>query len=153
MIKNKWFVNTNVGLSKNTELGLDLRLSAGLAGGRNIIQTNSNLFKASVGVSPNREWAADDSANGYNVEGVVGLRYKKFRYIEPKHDLTVTWDVYPNLTDFGRVRSEFEIKSKWDIVKDLFWDLTYTDKRDNKPTTTGAAKSDCRIVFSLGWEF
>ena len=36
-VKNKWFVNTNVGLSKNTELGLDLRLSAGLAGGRNIL--------------------------------------------------------------------------------------------------------------------
>jgi hypothetical protein len=82
-----------------------------------------------------------------------GVRYKKFRYIEPEHDLTITWDVYPNITDFGRVRSEFEIKSKWYIVKDLYWDLTYTDKRDNKPPSAEAAKSDWRIVLSIGWKF
>jgi hypothetical protein len=152
-LAHRWFYSGSVKLEQNTELGIDLRLSGGAGFGKNILQTNSAVFAAGTGVRVNREWTKQSTGNQYNLEGLVGLRFSKFRYDNPKLNLDSEISVYPSLTTIGRVRSELDIILKWEIIKDLFWDLQYYTSYDNKPPNTDAAKIDYGIVLSLGWTF
>ena len=151
IFKRKWFLTTGLGLQQNTELGLDLRLSWLTGVGRYLKQTNHSLLQGSGGVSINREWA-QNTPNSYNLEAVFTIAFSRFIYKTPKMDLDSYFNVYPNLTDFGRVRTEFEIKFKWELIKDLYWNLTFKSSSDNKPPSGEKANIDYNIIVSFGWK-
>jgi hypothetical protein len=150
IFKRKWFLTTGLGLQQNTELGLDLRLSWLTGVGRYLKQTSHSLLQGSGGLSLNREWA-QNKANEYNLEAVLTLAFSRFIYKTPKMEMDSYFNVYPNLTNFGRVRTEFEIKFKWELVKDLFWNLTFKSSSDNKPPSGEKANIDYNIIVSIGW--
>lgn len=152
-LAHRWFYNGSLKLEQNTELGIDLRLSGGAGFGKNIFQTNSAVFATDIGVRVNREWTKQSNGDQYNLESLAGLKFSKFRYDNPKLNLDSELSIYPNLTTKGRVRSELDIVLKWEIIKDLFWDLQFYTSYDNKPPNTEAAKIDYGIVLSLGWSF
>ena len=151
IFKNKWFLNSGVGAQQNTELGLDLRLSWSSGIGRNLIQTNHSLFLSSGGISVNREWA-QSTENAYNLEGIISVEFYRFIYQSPKMSLDSYFDVYPNLTDFGRIRTELEIKLKWEIIADLYWNLTFKSSSDNRPPSGENANIDYNVIVSFGWK-
>ena len=151
IFKNKWFLNSGIGAQQNTELGLDLRLSLTSGVGRNLIQTNHSLFLGSGGLSVNREWA-QSTENAYNLEGILTVEFYRFIYKTPKMSLDSYFNVYPNLTDFGRIRTELEIKLKWEIISDLYWNLTFKSSSDNRPPSGEKANIDYNIIVSFGWK-
>ncbi len=51
------------------------------------------------------------------------------------------------------MRSEFNLRFRWEMVKDFFWQMDYYDSRDNKPSTEDASNNDYGISTSLGWSF
>ena len=59
----------------------------------------------------------------------------------------------PNLSDTGRVRGELDVSLKWEMIADLFWQLSSYHSYDNRPPTVGAEKSDYGVVTSLGYDF
>ncbi len=149
----RWIASGFTEAQQNSELGLELRLSLGGGVGRNFIQTNDALFQLSGGALINREWASNSTSESYNLESLAGLRLEKFRYDSPQLNLTTTLDVYPSLSDFGRVRLEFNNQLKWEIFKDFFWSLTLYDSYDNKPPDQDAALNDWGMTVSLGWTY
>ena len=76
-----------------------------------------------------------------------------FRFDTPELDLSTTFEVIPNLTDTGRVRGELDIELKWEMIEDLFWQLSYYNSYDSDPATAGAEKNDYGVVTSLGYKF
>ena len=151
IFRNKWFLTSGVGAQQNTELGLDLRLSWGGGVGRYMIQTHHSLLQAGGGLSVNREWAQNTS-DTYNLEGVLTVGFDRFIYQTPKMSLDSYFNVFPNLTDFGRVRTELEVKLKWEIIADLFWNLTFKSSSDNKPPSGDQANIDYNVIVSIGWK-
>jgi hypothetical protein len=151
IFKSKWFLNSGVGAQQNTELGLDLRLSWTSGVGRNLVQTNHSLFLSSSGISVNREWA-QSTENAYNLEAIFTMEFYRFIYQTPQMSLDSYLNVYPNLTDWGRIRTELEIKLKWEIISDLFWNLTFKTSSDNRPPSGEKANIDYNIIVSLGWK-
>ncbi len=76
-----------------------------------------------------------------------------FRYDSPELDLSTSLQVIPSLTDTGRVRGELDVKLKWEMIEDLFWELDIYDSVDSRLVVTGAEKNDYGVITSLGWDF
>ena len=149
----KWFGTASVGAQHNDELGLDLRLLGALGGGYRFVQTNHNLLSSTLGFLVNREWAADSSEATTNVELPITVAYSFFRYDSPKSDISSNLKVFPNLSTKGRVRLNFDVSLRHEIISDFFVDLTYYDNYDSDPPSADAEKNDWAIVTSIGWSY
>jgi putative salt-induced outer membrane protein YdiY len=145
------FALVGVGAQRNDELGLDLRTSVGAGMGATIVQTNRSDLVLGLGGSVNREWSANDTQTN-NIEGVVTAEHAIFGYDFPKIDYATQLDVFPNLSDWGRVRVELDIRFSREMIKDFFADLSFYDSYDNEPPG-GGEKSDYGLVFGLSYKF
>jgi len=150
---NRWLTGAVIRLDRNDELDLDLRTSVGIGGGRILRQSNSTTLQLTGGVQLSRENVSGNESDEETVEAFGSLNWDWFRYDTPELDLSTNLQVIPNLTDTGRVRAEFDIKLKWEIVEDLFWQLTFYDSFDSDPIVVDAEKNDYGVTTSLGWEF
>jgi hypothetical protein len=150
-LENRWLWAAKLGAEENTELGIRLRMSFGGGGGYNIIQTNRNFLNALVGLSLNREWFIDSTEAKNNLEGLISSSYQLFIYDHPKVSLETALNIFPGLTDFGRVRSNLDINLNWEIFLDFYWVLSFYYNYDNKPTGN-ASESDYRIESAFKYE-
>ena len=150
---NRWLTGAVVRLDRNDELDLDLRTSVGVGGGRILRQTNSQHLQLTGGIQLSRENVSGLESDEDTVEAFASVNWDWFRYDTPELDLSTNLQVIPNLTDTGRIRAEFDIKLRWEIVHDLFWQLTLYDSFDSDPVVVDAEKNDYGVTTSLGWEF
>lgn len=148
-----WFVNWFASAQKNTELKLDLRLSGGAGGGRDIIRTNSTVLSASVGLQATREWTRNVSQPKTNAEGVLQFSFKKFKYTTPKLDWNTEVSAYPNITTKDRIRIDFDSKLRWEIISDLNWGLQLYYNFDSRSPESNSEKTDYGTIISLGYSF
>jgi len=150
---NRWVSGAMIGLESNDELGLDLRTSIGVGGGRILRQSNRMTLQIVGGLQVSRENVSGDMPDEDTLEAFGILNWDWFRFDSPELDLSTNLQIIPNLTDTGRVRAEFEIKLKWEMVEDLFWQLSFYDSYDSDPIVVDAEKNDYGIITSLGWDF
>lgn len=154
--KKRLFSFVEASLQKNDELGVDLRTLLTIGPGLNLLQTNSMLGLATLGVSQNMENSTDSLGVKHRettYEGLVALTYRFFEYETPKTDLSTKVAFYPSFSTRDRYRLDFEVKGRREIVKDFFIELTFYDNYDSKAPSTGNAKNDYSIVTSLGWTY
>ncbi len=151
--KNRWLISGNVSLNRNDELGIDLRTSVGGGGGRIMRQTDHSALILEGGLLATREDLAGSTSDEDTLEAYGTVRWDWFRYDTPELDLSTSFEVIPNLSDTGRVRGELDISLKWEMIEDLFWELSLYDSYDSRPATAGAEKNDYGIISSLGYEF
>lgn len=149
----RWFTGAVVRLERNDELGLDLRTSIGAGGGRYLRQTNSSTLSLTGGLQLSRENVAGDLADEDTVEAFATLAWDWFRYDTPELDFSTNLQIIPNLTDTGRVRADFDVSMKWEMIEDLFWELEFYNSFDSDPVVLGAEENDYGVITSLGWEF
>ena len=149
---HKTFANGAISFQTNDELGINLRVNTSGTYGKRFVQTNHSRFSAAAGLAVDREYDTDGS-NDTNLEGVARVDFSMFRYDSPKTDLTTAMTVFPSLTQSGRVRSEFNINFRHELISDFFWDLSAYNSYDSEPPTEDASKNDYGIVTSLGWSF
>ena len=150
---NRWLTGGVIRLDRNDELGLDLRTSVGVGGGRILRQTNSTTLQLTGGLQLSRENVSSGVASEDTVEAFGSIAWDWFRYDTPELDLTSNLQLIPNLTDTGRVRAEIDVKFRWEIIEDLFWQLSIYDSYDSDPVVVGAEKNDYGVTTSLGWQF
>ena len=151
---HKWFVGASVGLEENSELGIQLRAILNTAAGYVIVQSNHDVFYGMLGLSLNRENFIDTTEGATNLEGLIALNYQLYIYDSPKASLSTDIVAFPGLTDWGRIRVNYNITLSWEIIIDLFWELSGYYSYDNKPTTgTGASSNDYYINTAFKYEF
>ncbi len=170
---HRWFVAGQGQLQQNEELGLELRMLAGAAAGRYLIQSNRMQLAVSGGLAVSQEQstvqtcgeatAPEPCANPLSeefgstrqssLEALLGLQFSKFAYDFPATDMTVTLVVFPSLTESGRVRVELDAKIKRELVKDFYLSLSVYASGDSQPPDADAAKNDYGLVTSIGWSF
>lgn len=150
---NRWFTGAVVRLDRNDELGLDLRTSVGIGGGRYIRQTNSSILSIVGGLQLSRENVSSNLEDEDTVEAFATLAWDWFRYDTPELDFSTELEIIPNLTDTGRIRAELDVSLRWELIEDLFWKLSFYDSFDSDPVVPGAEENDYGVITSLGWEF
>ena len=152
-LPDKWFVMVQGIGQQNTELDLKLRLQGGAGGGYDIVRSNSVRFYGLLGLIYNNEQTIDSSIISNNMEILASTQFKWFKYRTPKIDFTTTFNFFYNLTISNRVRLEYDMNAKFEIIKDLFFSLTLYDSFDSKPFTGESAKNDWGVVTSIGYTF
>jgi hypothetical protein len=151
--KNRWFSSYLIGFESNDELSLNLRSSLGAGMGRYLIQTNTSELALLGGLIGTSEQLVGQASSAENLEGLLGMTYSRYVFDDPAVDLSATLATYPSITDAGRLRAQLDITLRWEIIKDLFWDLSYYDTYDNAPAEGTTSTSDYGIVTSIGWSF
>ena len=153
-LKPPWSVVTNIQGESNEELNLDLRTSLSVGARRQGIQTNSMLLNTLTGLAVNQEQYTTEEGSSSSVEVVLQVAFEKFSFDTPEIDVKTSLTLLPNLTDWGRIRLEFDLKLRRELVKDFFLDLTAYESYDSNPGgAAGSSNNDWGFTTSLGWSF
>jgi hypothetical protein len=139
-------------IDRNQELGYDLRSTVSAGVGHYFVRSNRAILVLGGGLSVNEELPVDGEGVE-NLDGLISFRQSYFTYDFPKTDLSLSTDVFPGLSQWGRVRVEFNGSFKREIVHDFTVGLTVYDSYDNKPPTAEARKNDVGITFTIGYTF
>jgi hypothetical protein len=151
ILEDQFFWIASAGFERNQELGLDLRSIVAGSGGKYLIQTPIMQLQVSAGLAGSRE----DFINGTSQESAEGLirsSFDLFKLNVPMTRLSANINVFPGITEKGRLRVNTNIKLRNEFVRDFFWDLSVYHNYDNQ-TVTGADDSDYGVITSLGASF
>lgn len=140
------------GFESNPELGYDLRSTVTAGLGHYFVRSNRAILVFGAGLSVNEELpVAGDGVT--NLEATMSVRHSFFTYDYPKTNLSVAADVFPSLSQWGRVRVEFNGSIKREVIRDFTVGLTVYDSYDSKPPTADAKKNDVGLSLTIGWTF
>jgi Protein of unknown function, DUF481 len=140
------------GFDRSPELGYDLRstLSGGI--GQFLSRSNRGALLVGGGLSGNREQPVDGEGVT-NLDALFVTRGSYFRYDSPKTNLAMNIAVYPGLSQWGRVRVEFDGTVSREIVSDFTIGFNIYDSYDNRPPSADARKNDVGLSLTVGWTF
>jgi Protein of unknown function, DUF481 len=139
-------------LERNDELGIDLRTIGGAGYGRFLQQTGRSLWAVTAGAVVNQEQRAGGESGETNVEALLGSDFEFYTYDTPKTTVGTSLQIYPSLTESGRVRSSLDVYLRRELITDLFVEFSLYDTYDNEPPDEGE-ENDYGIVTSLGYTF
>lgn len=153
LFKGKWSTGLTLSVEQNEELNLDLRQITGFGAGFAVTRSNDhNLFLNSSLLATNEQYST--SAEGTtSLELRVGGEFEAFRFDSPKLDLTTSVAVTPSLTDFGRVRLNWDFRTSYEVFSDFFLGLKGFFSYDSRPPTEDAVNQDYSVNFTIGWSW
>lgn len=137
----------------NDAQGIDGRLLAGAARGRYLLRRADMELATFIGAGVTKEWAAGNGEDSESVEGLLGLRWNVFRFRDPETSVLARLLLLPGISDSGRYRGNAAITLRHEVVRDLFFDLTFQGSYDNEPPSIDAEKTDYTVSTSLGYKF
>jgi len=152
-LNNFYFAFSQVGWQKNTELGLDNRFIYNGGLGKTLLVNNHNRLRAGAGISTNIERSIDGGKYVGNLDALGFLDYKLFYNSSPKKSLDAAYYIFPSLSDWGRLRMEFDLNTKIEVIKDFFVGLVFYYNYDSKPLEGASSNYDYGINFTLGYTF
>lgn len=153
VIIRKWYFGLNAEGSSNSELGLDLRILAGISINNYIIQNYHNRLYLSLGTSGNREWATGNEAPTNNMEGLLGVQYNYFKYTNPEISISTYLNAYPNITTSGRWRVNYSLDAMVEVINDFHVGFSLYYNYDSKPVSEDASTDDYGINTTLSYSF
>jgi len=151
-LRERWFLQGSGTVQGNEELGLNAREVLGAGLGRFLAQDGHNEWAAYAGLAGTRENFQSQEAQN-SLEAVIGTEYSYFRYDTPKRSVDLGMAVFPSLTRSGRVRAEADLTSRFEIVKDLFFDVSAYGSYDSEADPVAPSNTDYGVVTSLGYSF
>lgn len=145
-----WFSVASVAFLSNTEQKIDLRTTGSLGVGKYVIHTNRTYWAFSGGASFNNETYTTDDPKRDSWEAYAGTELNLFDLGD--FNLITKLVMYPSLTESGRLRSDFNIDTKYDLPLDFYIKISCTVNYDNRPVE-GAAETDYIFHTGFGWEW
>lgn len=150
LLAKSWYLMSSVSFLSNTEQALDARISPSLGAGRFLISTNQLYFGVSLGLTYNIENYVDTTLNKTSTEAFI---FNNFNIFDMKDfDLTSTLNIFPSLSERGRLRTDFNINSKYKIIKDFYIKAGFSLNYDNQPAVDGN-EVDYNFTSGVGWKF
>jgi len=150
--KKRWFISALGALEQNTGLGMKLRTYIGTAGGKEIFQNHVHTLTSATGVLGNREKSTEGNYTT-NVEGLILMTYRIYKYTIPKVIFSSYVYAYPSLTDPGRVRLNGNLNVDFEFFTDFIFSITNYHNYDSRPATSSALKYDWGFTTSIGYTF
>lgn len=148
----RWLIGGIAAADRNTDLGIEIRSSAGGGLGYRFLKTNRQVFVVSGAVLVNREVPIAGEATT-NVEGLIGTTYSLFVRNYPKTYVDVVSQLVPSLSDPGRVRYQLDVALKREIWRDFSVGVSLYDTYDNRPPSTETISNDVGLSLTIGWVF
>jgi putative salt-induced outer membrane protein YdiY len=149
-LRNRYFWKSANSFERNEELGLDLRAIIGATAGRYLIRTPTLRFELNAGFAGN--WEERQDGTTASAEGLISSSLDIFKHTLPITRLSANLNVFPGITESGRMRVNTDVTLRNEIIRSVFWDLTFYSRYDNRPPE-GASEKDWGIVTSIGASF
>jgi hypothetical protein len=134
-------------------LGIDGRPQVGLVVGQSLRRRPESDLVAYFGLAVNHESVDQSGANRSNVLGVAGLDWRIYRFAIPETTLTSTLQLFPSLTDFGRVGARTDISLRRKFTNSFTLNLSMYDDYDSRPPGSRVVTNDYGVVTGLGYTF
>ena len=151
--RGRWFWVANVGATRNTELDLERRVSAGGGFGRYLVQSSRSQLKAAIGLAGNRETYVDGNEGKWTAEGILSASYDLFLFEGRETSFSFSAAVFPSLNTGGRYRMEVSSALRRKLIRDFTLAISVDNSYDSKPPSETAEKNDLRLRTTLGWSF
>lgn len=145
-----WFTVASVTFLSNTEQKIDLRTTGNLGVGKYLIHTNRTYWAFSGGASFNNETYTTEDPKRESWDAFAGTELNLFDLGD--FSLVTKLIVYPSLTESGRLRSDFNIDTKYDLPLDFYIKVSCSVNYDNRPVE-GASETDYVFHTGFGWEW
>jgi hypothetical protein len=152
LLQHKWSALGYIAAESNEELNLELRLTAGVGGLFQPIQSNSSLLFLQAGPLVTREVFLDDPDPKHSLEFAVGGEYEAFRFDEPELDFVINLVVIPSITTWGRVRINLDSRFRYELINDFYIGFSVYNAFDSQAGEEGA-QNDFNTTLSLGYKF
>lgn len=151
LARRKYYVG-KLRFESNSELGLDLRTS--LAGGLGYYLKQDAHQEWSVvgGLAANDEQYAGEPKRN-SLDAIIGTSYSYYRFKPLNADIDFSLTLIPSLTESGRLRSDANLYVRWEIVDDLYFELSLYGNYDNQPGVEASSKFDYGTATSIGYSF
>ena len=149
--RNFWGLVGSV--ERDQALGIDLRLLGGAVLGRRLLQTTHSEVTGTAGVVATEEWDTGSSEGRTSAEGLLGVDWRIFRFIEPKTTLDLNAGLFPSLTESDRYRGTANLSLTHKFIGDVTVGLTGYWSYDSHPPQGATEKSDYGLTFNLGYSF
>jgi putative salt-induced outer membrane protein YdiY len=149
-LRNRWFWKGSAGLERNEELGLDMRTLVSATAGKYLVQRPTWRWELNAGLAGNYEQRFDGDTT--SAEGLIRSSIDIFDYTLPITRLSANINVFPGITESGRLRVNTDISLRNEIIRSVFWNLSFYSTYDNRPPE-GASMEDFGIVTSIGASF
>jgi hypothetical protein len=150
---NKRFLNYFGSMEQNDQLGVKLRTLIGAGYGFVPISNGRNWLSLGLGLAANRERPLDDSDPTNNLEAVGSFRYQYYKRGTPERTVDISWKLFPSLTQWGRVRSDFTVNARWEIINDFYVGLEIFTSYDGEVTAYDSAETDYGYRTIVGLKF
>jgi putative salt-induced outer membrane protein YdiY len=145
------FVGSFVDFLSSSEQSLDLRQTFGGGYGRYFIRTNRTQLSWLGGLAYVKEaYSTGFNPNAQNLEGLFKLDYSWFRF--NTSEIGTSLQIFPGLTDFGRIRSNLTANYSVKLPHDLNWQFSLWDTYDNQPPVN-AIKNEFGVSTGFGLTF
>lgn len=150
LLGRKWFLVGNVSYLSNTEQALKGRYSPSLSGGRFLVSNNKIYLGIGLGLVYNIENYDDATLDKTSSEGLIRSNLNMYNFDD--FSLTSSLQIFPSLSENGRIRTDFDITFSYDLPLDFYVKLQFTLNYDNQPAVSGN-EIDYFFSSGFGWEF
>lgn len=150
LVSDKWYILASGSFLSNTEQDLQGRYSGKLGAGRFLSITDKLLWGLGTGLNFNIENYDDSSLNKESMELFISSRFNMFDFKDLSLDTNV--DIYPSLSERGRIRVDYNLNLKYDLPYDFYIKTSFQFNYDNQPPDT-ASQFDYILTSGFGWSF
>ena len=140
------------GYESNDELSLDYRFTLGGGLGRYFIDTNNRNLNGSIALQALEERSSGGDKQE-SVEAVISAGFSSWRFDSPELNLQLDASLYPSLTERGRLRADTNLRLRWEMINDLYWDLSAWGSYDNETIDELGNSTDWGVTTGVGWDF
>ena len=151
--KNRYFGSGFISFNRSSELGIDFRAELGGVYGRTFFQSSRTHLSGSAGLTVSRETPTGAEPSGNVLSALIRGQYHFFLYNYPKTDIFVELGVLPSITEWPRLRVEFNAALNREIVTDFTVNFSVYDSYDSDPPGGALANHDYGVILSVGWTF
>ena len=151
-LSKKWFALGMIGFLKDNQLNLDLRSTYSVNGGRFLTHSNRQGLAVFAGIAATNEKYFDTTtnSNGTSAEILTGGEFYLVRFASSQVKTKLL--TYSSLTDWGRVRVDWESSFSWEIWNNVYWKMSILENYDSRPPE-GASHNDFTMTTSFGVSF
>ncbi|SHL40932.1 DUF481 domain-containing protein [Flavobacterium saccharophilum] len=149
LLAKDYFIPLSVTTLSNTEQDIALRIISKAGYGKYILHDNKKYWGVASGLSFNHERYTGVSDANKSLELFLGTDFNLYDLGDFSIQSKVT--VFPSLTENKRVRTDFNLDTKYDLPLDFFIKLSFVYNYDNKPKNN-APKDDYVFQTTFGWK-
>ena len=149
LLPKDWYASVNYAFLSNTEQKLDLRNNIKSGIGKYIVHTNRAYFGCEAGISYVDETFTGEDNNRTSLEAYAGTEANLYDIGDLNFLSRLV--VYPGITEKGRIRTDFNLDTKYDLPLDFYIKVGFTLNFDNQ-TAEGASSTDYVFQTGFGWE-